>query len=249
MAERSRADVLTSFLDLYTGNGPPEEGISLGCRPFLGAAVISGIFHNYYGQGGIFIRKEALLRVGGFAADDWRPCDDWEFLAKVVLSGLRLEVVPKSLAWYRVDNVASLEGANGNGDGDEIHRLRPYLQAMPPAFRDLLKMSLTLSRQGGRAPAAPSNGHDASLLSEEELLRMVRERLAMGGNRRIAAFLKEWMDYNAARVNLPKLRLERLPYVVRELFKGNYHRFGHGFGSALRDLRRAPKLPGPSLDQ
>jgi hypothetical protein len=194
-----------------------------------------------------------LLRVGGFAADDWRPCDDWEFLAKVVLSGLRLEVVAKSLAWYRVDNVASFEGANGNGDGDEIHRLRPYLQAMPPAFRDLLKMSLTLSRQGRRAatepPTTPSNGHDPSLLSEEELLRIVRERLARGGNRRIAAFLKEWMDYNAARVNLPKLRLERLPYVVRELFKGNYHRFGHGFGSALRDLRRAPKLPGPSLDQ
>jgi len=76
VAERSRADVLTSFLDLYTGNGRPEEGISLGCRPFLGAAVISGIFHNYYGQGSIFIRREALLRVGGFAADDWRPCDD-----------------------------------------------------------------------------------------------------------------------------------------------------------------------------
>jgi hypothetical protein len=76
----------------------------------------------------------------------------------------------------------------------------------------------------------------------------VRERLAMGGNRRVASFLKEWMDYNAARVNLPKLRLERLPYVVRELFKGNYHRFGHGFGSALRDLRRAPRLPGPSRD-
>jgi glycosyltransferase involved in cell wall biosynthesis len=254
VAERSRADVLTSFLDLYTGNGPPEEGISLGCRPFLGAAVISGIFHNYYGQGSIFIRKEALLRVGGFAADDWRPCDDWEFLAKVALSGLPLEVVPKSLAWYRVDNVESLERANGNGDGDEIHRLRPYLQAMPSAFRDLLKMSLTLSRQGRHAPTptapptAPSNGHDPSLLSEEELLRIVRERLAMGGNRRVASFLKEWMDYNAARVNLPKLRLERLPYVVRELFKGNYHRFGHGFGSALRDLRRAPRLPGPSRD-
>jgi hypothetical protein len=73
------------------------------------------------------------------------PCDDWEFLAKVALSRLPLEVVPKSLAGYRVDNVANLERANGNGDGDEVHRLRPYLQAMPPAFRDLLKMSLTLS--------------------------------------------------------------------------------------------------------
>jgi O-antigen biosynthesis protein len=87
VAERSDAEVLTSFLDLYTGDGPPDQGMKVGCRLFLGAAVISGVFHNYYGQGGIFIRKDALFRVGGFATDDWRPCEDWEFLAKAVLSG------------------------------------------------------------------------------------------------------------------------------------------------------------------
>jgi hypothetical protein len=48
---------------------------------------------------------------------------------------------------------------------------------------------------------------------------------------------------------MPKRRLERVPCVVRELFKGNYHRFAHGFGSAFRDLRRAPRLPGPSQNQ
>ena len=74
VAERSRADVLPLFWIFTPATGRPIA-ISLGCRPFLGAAVISGIFHNYYGQGGIFIRKEALLRVGGFAADDWRPCE------------------------------------------------------------------------------------------------------------------------------------------------------------------------------
>jgi glycosyltransferase involved in cell wall biosynthesis len=242
-AERSGADVLTSFLELYTGKGRPEDGISLGCRPFLGAATISGIFQNYYGQGSIFIRRDALLRIGGFAADDWRPCDDWEFLAKVALSGLRLEVVPKALAWYRVDDVAKLGGMNGNGNGDETRRLRPYLQIIPAPFRDLLKMSLTLSRHGDHATSTVSNGHHIALLSEGELLRLVRERLATGGNHRIASFLKDWTDYNIARVNMPKRRLERVPSVVRELFKGNYHRFAHGFGSAYRDLRRAPRLP------
>jgi glycosyltransferase involved in cell wall biosynthesis len=243
VAERSGADVLTSFLDLYTGKGSPDDGIRLGCRPFLGAATISGIFHNYYGQGSIFIRKDALLRIGGFAADDWRPCDDWEFLAKVALSGLRLEVVPKALAWYRVDDIAKLDAMNGNGNGDETRRLRPYLQIIPAPFRDLLKMSLTLTRHGDHATSTVSNGHHIALLSEGELLRLVRERLAIGGNHRIASFLKDWTDYNIARVNMPKRRLERVPSVVRELFKGNYHRFAHGFGSAYRDLRRAPRLP------
>jgi glycosyltransferase involved in cell wall biosynthesis len=248
VAEHSDADVLTSFLDLYTGYGPPDEGIRLGCRLFLGAALISGVFHNYYGQGGIFLRKEALLRVGGFAADDWRPCEDWEFLAKAVLSGLRLEVVPKALAWYRVDNPAVLNSAGNNGNGNETRRLRPYLQAMPPAFRELVKLSLTLSRQNDRTSVTISNGPDARLLSEAELLGIVQQRLMMGGNRRIASFLKEWTDYNAVRANLPQRRMERLPRVVRELFKGNYHRFAHGFGSALRDLRRRSRSSDTSQD-
>ncbi|MGA9315443.1 MAG: glycosyltransferase, partial [Solirubrobacteraceae bacterium] len=252
VAERSDADVLTSFLDLYTGDGPPDQQISLGCRLFLGAAVISGVFHNYYGQGGIFLRKEALLKVGGFATDDWRPCGDWEFLAKAALSGLRLEVVPTALAWYRVDNPAVLNGNGSNGNSNEIRRLRPYLQAIPPAFRDLVKVSLTLSQQSDRgsvAPSvAPSSGPDAALLSEADLLGIVRQRLMMGGNRRIASFLNGWTDYNAVRANLPQRRLQRLSPVVRELFRGNYHRFAHGFGSAFRDLRRAPKSSDTSQD-
>ena len=76
----------------------------------------------------------------------------------------------------------------------------------------------------------------------------MRQRLMMGGNRRIASFLNEWTDYNAVRANLPQRRLQRLPPVVRELFKGNYHRFAHGFGSAFRDLRRAPKSSDASQD-
>jgi glycosyltransferase involved in cell wall biosynthesis len=246
IAEYTRLDVLTSFLDLYVGNGRPDEGIKLGCRQFLGPALISGLFRNYFGQGAIFVRKEALLRIGGFASADWRPCDDWEFLAKVALSGLRMEVVPKALAWYRVDNNLNLTGENGNGD--EACRLRPYLQAVPLAFRDLIKIAPVIGRQSDKTSMATSNGHDASLLSEAELLKILYQRLAMGGNRRIASFLKEWAEYNTSRANLPKGRLERLPGIVRELFKGNYHRFGHGLGSAFRDLRRAPKLSGPSKD-
>jgi hypothetical protein len=70
----------------------------------------------------------------------------------------------------------------------------------------------------------------------------------MGGNRKIASFLKEWTDYNTVRANLPQRRVERLQPVVRELFKGNYHRFAHGFGSALRDLRRRSRSSDTSQD-
>jgi glycosyltransferase involved in cell wall biosynthesis len=246
IAKRSGADVLTSFLDLFTGTGRPDEGTSLGCRAFLGGAIISGVFHNHYGQGGIFVSKEALHRVCGFVVDGWKPCGDWEFLTKAALSGLRLEVVPRALAWYRVD-IADVNEANGKGN--EISHLRPYMQALPPTFRDLLKLSFMLRRESECARIATPNGNPTTLLSEADLLLIVRERLAMGGNRRIASFLKEWTEYTTARANLPQRRLERLPCVVRELLKGNYHRFAHGLGSALRDLRRTPQLSAPSQDR
>jgi glycosyltransferase involved in cell wall biosynthesis/GT2 family glycosyltransferase len=244
--QRTHADILTSFLDLYTGDSPPVDGAGCGWQPFLGPATIPGIFRNYYGQGVIFLRKEILQRIGGFAADDWRQCDDWEFLTKAVLANLRLKVVPKALAWYRLNG---LESSLGNGNGMAVRRLRSYLQILPPAFGDLLKLSLVLSKHAQHDPGAHSNGRDPVMMADDELLKTVRERLSNGGNRRIAAFLDEWQNHTRVRLGLPERRLERLPHVARELFKGNYHRFAHGFGSALRDLRRTPRQSEPSRDR
>lgn len=233
---RSGADVLTCFLDHYTGERPPADGMGLGWRPFLGAATIPGIFHNYYGQGIFLLRKEALQRIGGFTPDDRRQCDDWEFLARAVLSGLRLEVVPKALAWYRLASAAHLNGSTNGGNGTEVRRLRPYLQLLPPAFRDLLKMSLVLNQR-----ARPD------VLGDEELLQMLRERLnSSGSHRRVAFFLNEWVEYKSERMNMPTGRWGRIPYIARQVAKGRYHRFAHGLGSAWRDLFKVPKSPRPS---
>jgi O-antigen biosynthesis protein len=241
VAERSNADILTCFLDLFSGEDGPANGVELGCLPFLGAALIPGIFRNYFGRGSLFIRRSAVeQRLGGFAGAEPGACEDWEFLTRVVLSGARLKVVPRALAWYRVDNPAQLEGGNANGDG--VRRLKPYLEALPTEFRELLRVALSMKLQ--------SNGHAAAgnhriPMSDEELLRLVRERLnSSGSHRRIALFLNEWSDYNTARVNLPAGRWQRLPYIARQLMKRRYHRFAHGFGSALRDLRKPPKPPG-----
>ncbi len=230
VAEHSGADVLTSFLDTAGGTG--DENVKVACRLFLGPAIISGAFHNYYGCGAIFVRKSAFLALGGFAADDWRPCDEWEFLAKAALSNLRMEVVPRALACYRVDDSANPAGISQNGNGSDVRRLRPYMKSMPPVFGSLLKHSLTLSRVNGHVESAPP--------SDIELLEQLGARFKKGGNRRIGLLLKRYLDYNTARLNLPERGMERLSSVARQLFKGNYHRFAHGFGSALRDLRRTP---------
>ena len=245
VAERSNADVLTCFLDLFSGEDGPAHGVRLSCLPFLGAALIPGIFRNYFGRGSLFIRRSAVQqRVGGFAGAERGVCEDWEFLTRAALSGVRLEVIPRALAWYRVENPSKPDGVNANGDG--TRRLKPYLEAMPAEFRDLLRVALSMRLQPNGHPPAASYRIP---LNDEELLRLVRERLnSSGSHRRIAHILNEWIDYSSARMNMPAGRWQRLPYIARQLMKWRYHRFAHGFGSALRDLRKPPRPPGSSTD-
>lgn len=61
VAERTGADVLTCFLVLFRGVGDDETLI--GHYPFLGAAVLSGVFHNHFGSRCIFVRKAAFSRL------------------------------------------------------------------------------------------------------------------------------------------------------------------------------------------
>jgi FkbM family methyltransferase len=72
-------------------------------------------------------------------------------------------------------------------------------------------------------------------------------RVSASGNTKllakIEATLGAWKEYTSTRSNLPPGRLERIPAIARQLLLGRYHRFAHGVGSALRDLRRAAPAP------
>ena len=88
-----------------------------------------------------------------------------------------------------------------------------------------------------------NNSGELPSFSDEELTALLVKRLAAHGHRRAASLLRAWLDYSSARSSLPAGRLQRIPLIARQLLRGGYHRFGHGFGSALRDLRR-PALVG-----
>jgi hypothetical protein len=126
VAGRISADVLTCFLAL---GGIRDGGTLIGHCPFLGAAVVTGVFHNHFGSRCIFIRKDAFSRIGPFREDSRANCEDWAFLARAALIGLRLEVVPRPLVSCRLpDN-------SGVRLEDEYHHhlpaLKPYAEAMP----------------------------------------------------------------------------------------------------------------------
>jgi O-antigen biosynthesis protein len=104
------ADILSCFIDRFAGDDTPPNGEYAGRTIFLGAAIAPGLFYNRFGSGNFLVRKTAFEGLGGFAQEFTREFsedygvggDEWEFLARAALEGLRLETVPRALAWHRV---------------------------------------------------------------------------------------------------------------------------------------------------
>jgi len=256
-ATRSGAEILTCFLALFTGAQEPNSETCVGHYPFLGCAILAGVFRNYFGSSSIFIRRDAFSRLGPFRQGSRANSEDWEFLARAALLGCRLEVVPRPLVWHRFRDNSGLHVQMEYHD--QVGAVTPYAEVMPIALRDLPKAALTMKlhyeRQYGLAHEGfrddeliAARGQQKfesvstilSRLDDEELLPLIVKQLAERGHDKLGAVLSAWLDYSSSRANLPPSRYERIPRIAGQLVKGRYHRFAHGFGSALRDLRRPP---------
>ena len=71
-ATRTGADILTCFVALFSGVREPNAESCLAYHPFLGDAILPGVFRNYFGSRSMFIRKSAFARIGRFREDSQR---------------------------------------------------------------------------------------------------------------------------------------------------------------------------------
>jgi O-antigen biosynthesis protein len=270
------ADVLSCFIDRFAGDDTPVNGEYAGRATFLGAAIPPGLFYNRFGSGNFLVRRAAFERLGGFAQEFTQEFeaygvggDDWEFLARAALEGLQLETVPRALAWHRVRDGTALKTAVGE-HARRRRAMRPYLEALPAALKDILPYAQSLQQRlertaldrssdqvciaqpqiqnqatiaaadaDGSGNHSSGNGHGS--LDDEELRRLIRHAAA-DGHQPLVFALNAWMDYRSTRSSMPARRVKRLPGIIHLLVRGRYHRFAHGFGSALRDLRRPPRV-------
>jgi hypothetical protein len=256
VASRTGPDVLTCFLAQFTGALEPAEAKCLGHYPFLGNAILPGVFRNHFGLRVIFIRKDTLLRVGTFNGNVHRERADWEFLARAALMHCHIEVVPAPLAWHRIsdesDPHVSMEYL------DQERAITPYAEAMTAALRELPKAALTMgllyqamyNRFGDgparailqRRSASRTGGKQDSVLDHEGALLLAMNQMPKRARRKIASIVDGWLEYSVARSQLPSGGFRRIAHIARHLVRGHYHRYAHGFGSALRDLRK-PSRP------
>jgi O-antigen biosynthesis protein len=105
VAQRVKVDILTSAISFFLGasDGSPANLLEHSRRPFLGGDAATGAFVNCFGSTNALVRRDAFEAIGGFSDEAVSSLDDWEFLSKATLEGLRIETMPEVFVWHRED--------------------------------------------------------------------------------------------------------------------------------------------------
>lgn len=140
--ERSQADIVTCHFDAFRQDVEPrgEEHIHHVYAP-AGPAVEVGWSENVFGDANFCIRREAFDALGGFGVERDSSWEDWEFLARAALAGRTIEIVPRSLFWYRYTD----EGFSRNTN--PYKNQRRVLRAYEQAAGGLAAASINVMRQ------------------------------------------------------------------------------------------------------
>jgi O-antigen biosynthesis protein len=145
VAQQTGADIVTAVMQMFYGQA--------GHRPTLpdmlwvqtGSSLLLGLLENNFGDANALIRHECWTELGGYTEDRGLGAEDWEFYAKAVFLGRRLEHSLKPFSWYRMDS-NSMSRA-GDWWSDHRRALRPYEAVLPPVLRELPALTSALKQR------------------------------------------------------------------------------------------------------
>lgn len=142
VAQRTGADIVTSFSDAFSASKPPEH-----IPPHrrvrivqLGDDICFGLFRNGFGDSNALIRRDVFEALGGNTEDYGVGKDDQEFFARAILSGYRLEHTPQALYWARQPAVR-LRHLHYSPYSGNLRVARAYRNMLPPALQNLVLMA------------------------------------------------------------------------------------------------------------
>ena len=140
VALHTGADILTCMLKFFSGETAPLPNMQIPDSVFLplGGAPDVGVLRNCFGDANSLVRRSTFQKLGGFAEDYAVGWDDYEFFARAVLQGARLETVPEELCWYREQEV-SIHRTTALGS-NVLLSARPYLRSLPPELHGIIHL-------------------------------------------------------------------------------------------------------------
>lgn len=137
VALRTGADITCCGMNYFSGQERPNTAAAPQGRWLpVGPAASLGAFCNTFGDANALVRRSCFEAVGGFTEDYGVTHEDWEFHAKAVLQGAKLQVVPEFLFWYRVNPGSMIRTLPKYPNF--MRSIRPYLDAVPDQLRSLV---------------------------------------------------------------------------------------------------------------
>lgn len=141
IAERTGADILTCFSEVFTGNNAPDLDNKPDTRiTQVGDSVAYGVIANGFGDGNAFIKRDSYLDLGGNSEDYGVGKDDQEFYARAVLNGYKLYHIPEALYWYRHSTVRLRHKHYRQHSGD-FRVMQTYLDSLPHYIHPLIMLA------------------------------------------------------------------------------------------------------------
>lgn len=161
-AQATGADITTCFLDFFSGHTSPSASTPLMHRVlFLGDAAAGGALRNTFGDTNALIRREVFLKLGGFHELRNVGHEDWQLYASAILKGYHLQVLPEALVWYRRNDAERFATRTNSLHAGHMQNIRPFLDAVPPALRNLILFvqgqSIQLEQGQGQTAHAIAN--------------------------------------------------------------------------------------------
>lgn len=101
-AVESGADILTCLSEVFTGDNPEDAELGRQHALFIGPNVNTCLFSNPFGDSNMFAKVESLRKIQGFSEHYKVGLDDQELFVRASKRGLKLELVPKALFFYRI---------------------------------------------------------------------------------------------------------------------------------------------------
>lgn len=140
------ATIVTSSLEIFTGQGAPDDPSAVRSRwLFPPADRRIGVFRNCFGDANALVRRADFEELGGFTEDQGVTHEDWELFARCHLAGKRIEVLPEPAFFYRYSPGSMVRRTNE--DANFARSLRPFLTETPPEWRDVIRLAQGQSRR------------------------------------------------------------------------------------------------------
>lgn len=160
-SQRSSSDIVTCYFDAFEQHRQPvdERDIHHVYAP-AGPALDVGWSENVFGDANFCIKKATFDALGGFGLERQSSWEDWEFLVRAKLGGFSIEVIPKSLFWYRYTD----EGFSRNTNPylNQRRLLRAFQASAPDALGPVMEImhqvALGERRNSFRTPAGQIAG-------------------------------------------------------------------------------------------